>query len=111
MGWKPVETVASVADSPALTPTLPASGTLATPDLPLPEIERDRYARGREIGRGGIGRVIEAQDMVLNRTIAIKELHAPDEATRKRFVREAMITARLQHPSIVPVYEAGRRDG
>ena len=47
--------------------------------------------------------MIEAEDTILNRTIAIKELHAPDEATRKRFVREVMITARLQHPS--------RRDG
>jgi hypothetical protein len=43
---------------------------------------------------------------VLDRTIAIKEMLATDEDSRRRFVREALITARLQHPAIVPVYEA-----
>src|SRR6185369_7914107 len=42
-------------------------------------------------------------------TVAIKELaHGPSERSAGRFVREALVTARLQHPSIVPVYEAGR---
>src|SRR5262249_11533252 len=77
----------------------------------LPEVAPSRYALGAEVGRGGIGRVREAHDTVLARTIAIKELHVTDAATRRRFVREAMITARLQHPSIVPIYEAGWRNG
>ncbi len=100
--------------NPALTPTLDATtvplrgGGLQAPRERLPEIAGDRYTISDEIGRGGIGRVMRARDHILDRTIAIKELHAEDPGTRLRFVREALITARLQHPSIVPVYEAGR---
>jgi WD40 repeat protein len=76
----------------------------------LPEVAPDRYVAGSEVGRGGIGRVVRARDQVLERPVAIKELFATDEASRRRFVRETLITARLQHPSIIPVYDAGRRD-
>jgi WD40 repeat protein len=44
---------------------------------------------------------------VLDRPVALKELFSDSAAMRSRFVREALITARLQHPSIVPVYDAG----
>ena len=74
----------------------------------LPEVRAARYRMAEEVGRGGLGRVLRARDVFLDRTVAIKELHSDDEASRRRFVREALITARLQHPSIVPVYEAGR---
>jgi serine/threonine protein kinase len=58
---------------------------------------------------GGIGRIFRARDMRLGREVALKELRDPDDAYHEaRFVREAMLTARLQHPSIVPIYEAGR---
>ena len=76
----------------------------------LPAIADERYAISGEIGRGGIGRVLRARDEVLERPVALKQLFATDEASRKRFIREALITARLQHPSIVPIYEAGRRE-
>src|SRR5262245_36668921 len=59
-----------------------------------------------EIGRGGLGRVLRAVDRRLCRTVAVKVPLAP--AGERRFLREAVITARLQHPSIIPVYEAGR---
>ncbi len=71
-----------------------------------------------ELGRGGLGRVIALKDQVLGRTIALKELHR--EATRDaspraslereaRFLREARLASQLEHPGIVPIYEAGRR--
>src|SRR5262245_66048143 len=52
-----------------------------------------------------MGRITRARDRRLGRDVAIKEVLAPE--LRARFEREAMITARLQHPAIVPVYEAG----
>src|SRR5690348_12055560 len=67
----------------------------------------DRYERGPEIARGGMGRVIEAIDRRLGRSVAIKETLDADVATRLRFEREVRITARLEHPSIVPVHDAG----
>jgi serine/threonine protein kinase len=69
---------------------------------------KDRYQVTGEVGHGGVGRVLRAVDQVLDRPVALKELLAASEAMRSRFVREALITARLQHPSIVPVYDAGR---
>jgi tRNA A-37 threonylcarbamoyl transferase component Bud32 len=83
---------------------LPAAGDAAA----LPEVSPRRYRVAGEIGRGGLGRILRARDVHLDRTVALKELLADDERARRRFVREALITARLQHPSIVPVYEAGR---
>ncbi len=97
----------------------PSSGLDATlagsagPALGTPIAEArsfdDRFALGAELARGGMGRVVVALDSTLRREVAIKELiDAKDAALVQRFEREALITARLQHPGIVPVYEAGR---
>ena len=75
----------------------------------LPVVTSDRYRVAGEVGRGGLGRVLRARDEVLERTVALKELLTTDRASHRRFVREALITARLQHPSIIPVYDAGTR--
>src|SRR5205807_10659733 len=63
---------------------------------------------GAEIGHGGMGRVLSAEDRLLHRPVAIKTLLDGRGLLARRFEREALITARLQHPSIVPIYEAGR---
>ncbi|MDQ3296425.1 MAG: protein kinase [Myxococcota bacterium] len=72
----------------------------------------DRYLQVAEHARGGLGRVLRAVDKRLGRTVAVKELlrrgSASSPANEARFLREALITARLEHPSIVPVHEAGR---
>ena len=52
--------------------------------------------------------MLRAVDRRLGRTVAVKELLRHDPANEARFMREAMITARLEHPGIVPVHEAGR---
>jgi eukaryotic-like serine/threonine-protein kinase len=67
-----------------------------------------RYRILGEHGRGGLGRVARAHDVELGREIAIKELISRGPISEARFLREAVITARLEHPGIVPVYEAGR---
>ena len=76
------------------------------PDLlVLPTIDPIVFAKGAELAHGGMGRITRARDRRLGREVAIKEVLAP--YLRARFEREAMITAKLQHPAIVPIYEAG----
>ena len=87
-------------------PTLPRA---AHDMLDLPIVDGASYTIGTEIGRGGMGRVIAARDRRLRRDVVIKVLHPGAAATR--FQREALITAKLQHPSIVRVYDAGWLDG
>ena len=70
-----------------------------------------RYESGDEIGRGGMGRVVEATDTLLDRRVAVKEALTTDPELLRRFARETKITARLEHPSIVPLYDAGTVDG
>ncbi len=73
-----------------------------------PEMPADwRYTIHDEIARGGMGRVVEATDTVLGRTVAVKEALSLDPDAIARFQRETRITARLEHPSIVPVHDAG----
>lgn len=74
----------------------------------LPFVEREHYTIEGEFAKGGIGRILLARDSRLDRTVALKELLVMRGEEADRFVREVRITARLQHPSIVPVYEAGR---
>lgn len=66
-----------------------------------------RYKIDGEFARGGIGRILKARDERLDREVAVKELLSADARHRERFQREAAITARLQHPAIVPVHDAG----
>ena len=67
-----------------------------------------RYTRERLIGRGGMGEVWQARDRVLRRVVALK-VGRPElsESDALRLVREARITASLDHPGIVPVFDAG----
>ncbi len=98
--------------APPVTNELSADATMAAPVTgelpPLPEVPRTLYQTADEIARGGMGRIVAAEDRRLGRPVALKELLDPNEDSMPRFQREALITARLQHPGIVPVYEAGR---
>jgi WD40 repeat protein len=67
----------------------------------------DRYESVGEHARGGLGRIVRAVDRRLGRTVAVKELLRRNTSNETRFMREALITARLEHPGIVPVHEAG----
>jgi WD40 repeat protein len=96
------ETCREVAET--LSPTQDADGDQAT----LPEVDPGSYELGLEVARGGMGRVIAARDLRIGRPIAIKELLGRSPQLAARFEREARVTARLQHPGIVPIYEIGK---
>ena len=69
------------------------------------------YRLLKEIGAGGMGVVYLAEEERLGRLVALKVLSRSTPSTQKRFQREAEITARLQHPNIVPVYGVGESEG
>ncbi|MGW6729944.1 serine/threonine-protein kinase [Nocardia sp. NPDC055029] len=73
----------------------------------------DRYQITSPVGRGGMAEVWSGIDIRLNREIAIKVIAsdiASDSDTRRRFLREARITARLRHPGVPAVYDFGGDD-
>ncbi len=73
-------------------------------------VMKGRYELVRKLGQGGLGRVWLARDVNLRRFVALKEIsHATtaSEAIIERFKNEAEITGRLDHPSIVPIYQLG----
>ncbi|MCB9763160.1 MAG: SUMF1/EgtB/PvdO family nonheme iron enzyme [Alphaproteobacteria bacterium] len=93
---------ATVAES-CMTPWAPSP-----PEPAAPEPEGPRYADQGLLGQGGMGQVRRVLDRTLDRTTAMKVLPADSPARRvDRFLAEARITARLQHPGIVPVHELG----
>lgn len=109
---------------PAMAPTVDAPGVTSRPPpppppppLPHPSPKIDppppqlgaRFVAGTLLGTGGMGHVIEYEDTYLGRKVAVKALQTPtrgDLATMME--REARITGRLEHPNVIPVYDAGR---
>src|SRR4051795_3549842 len=64
-------------------------------------------------GQGGMGVVYRATQLGLDRTVALKVIapaFAHDEEFRGRFKREARLAASIEHPNVIPVYEAGEND-
>jgi serine/threonine protein kinase/DNA-binding beta-propeller fold protein YncE len=72
------------------------------------------YRLDEQIGRGGMAVVYRAYDLRLERQVAIKVLSpelARDEAFRQRFIRESRTAAAVDHPNIIPIFEAGEANG
>ncbi|MFJ9944462.1 serine/threonine-protein kinase [Streptomyces erythrochromogenes] len=72
------------------------------------------YRIERMIGRGGMAVVYCAKDLRLDRTVAIKLIapeRARDDTFRRRFTHESRVAASIEHPHIVPIFEAGETDG
>ncbi len=115
---------------PDVTPVVPGRSAQAKADAAKRRAEdaadasmlRDRviaafgtqYLVGDEVGRGGMAVVYAAEDVRLQRKVALKVL-PPDLAfrsdVRERFVREAQTAARLNHPNIVPIYAVHEQSG
>jgi serine/threonine-protein kinase len=95
---------------PSTTPAAPA-----TPEFEqLAAALRGQYTLIREIGRGGMGIVYLADDLKLDRRVAIKTLPphlASDPVVRERFLREARTAGSLAHPNIVPIHRADELNG
>jgi serine/threonine protein kinase len=75
-----------------------------------PELPPERYEILRPLGRGGMGAVYAANDTLLDREVAIKvsnSAHA-ESGLDERLRAEARVLARLEHPGVVPVHDAGR---
>ena len=90
----------------------------ARPAAPEPEpavsSSTDRYVRLRMLGSGGMGDVFECMDHRLGRRVAVKVLrreHEWDALAVAMLDREARVTGSLEHPNIIPVYDAGRESG
>ncbi len=77
--------------------------------LGAPSVDGGRYAIAEEIGRGGMGTVYRAHDTMLDRDVALKALRPdlPGEHYADRLRAESRVLARLEHPGIVPVHDAG----
>lgn len=79
----------------------------------MAESFESRYSLDEEIGRGGGAVVYRARDTLLDRQVAIKVLHDSKLGTegKERLLEEAKAVAKLNHPNIVTVYDAGEREG
>jgi WD40 repeat protein/serine/threonine protein kinase len=92
----------------------PSSGAGDAP-IQLPSALEDKYSVSGVIGQGGMGTVLDAKDLQIRREVAIKVLIDGDNAPPEqilRFVQEAQIQGRLEHPNICPVHELGKdREG
>lgn len=90
-------------------PAIILSGT--DPDLPsIAPLGRKRYTNVREMARGATAQLRSGFDSVIGRSVAIKSLLPEQFGNRKerrRLLREARVTAQLQHPGTVPVYDIG----
>jgi len=85
----------------------PSAG--GTPESPPPAVRgtADRYKPVKLYAIGGLGEVLLAEDVELNRPVALKRMRSDavvGAGAARRFLREAEMTARLQHPGIIPVY-------
>ena len=93
--------------------SIPRAGRQLSPYIPV-GAEIGAYRIEAFVDRGGMASIYEATDLRLNRTVALKVLgHEVSDSTdfRERFMRESRFAASLDHPNIVPIYEAGEDDG
>lgn len=100
---------------PAPPPEHP-NGPADAPSLPAGMVGRTvaGYRLENEVGRGGMAVVYRAKDLRLGRTVAVKLLApelARNEVFRQRFMHESEAAAAIDHPHIVPIFEAGENDG
>ncbi|MEU7028320.1 serine/threonine-protein kinase [Streptomyces sp. NPDC046275] len=110
MAREPHDTAPGTRARPVTSPGLPAAGR----DSGLLGRRVAGYLVEEEIGRGGMAVVYRAFDVRLERTVALKLLApelARNDTFRKRFAHESRVAAAIDHPHIVPVFEAGETEG
>src|SRR5579862_2575939 len=89
------------------------SGAIDRPTLPVGSIVAGRYCIERLIGRGGMAAVYLARDQKHGRDVALKFLVGPypDPVAVRRFLREIVTLAQLEHPHILSLYDSGEEHG
>jgi serine/threonine-protein kinase len=76
-----------------------------------PGVDFGAYTVLREIGRGGMAVVYEAEHKGLRKRVALKVLHTPADPSERRFLREGLAAARIRHEHIVEVHDTGIHEG
>ena len=86
---------------------------MTDPIAPLAAALADRYTVEREIGAGGMATVYLARDLKHDRRVAMKVLRPELGAVLgvERFLSEIQVTANLQHPNLLPLFDSGEADG
>ena len=105
------ETFCNLAQRDTITIGNTLSNAASIPRMPSTRLEEQRYSIQSEFAAGGMGVIYHAIDETLGRDIAIKQLKGPLGTTpesQARFLNEAKLTSRLQHPGVVPVYDLGQ---
>ena len=103
------DTEPASAPDPSLAPTTPPADGPAVESPSATHAPLRGYRVTELIGRGGMGEVVLAHDEQIGRDVAVKRIHREHgKEALVRFLREARIQARLEHPGIVPVYEIGK---
>ena len=101
-----------------LNPTLHQYFDLAAQDTEIPQpifddivANEERYEQGVLINQGGMKKILKITDALTGRPVAMAQLHDPENTQKvERFLREARLTAALEHPNIIPVYDIGITD-
>jgi tRNA A-37 threonylcarbamoyl transferase component Bud32 len=88
----------------------PATEPVVDDEPDLFVVRDERYRVLNRLGKGGMGEVMTVRDTTIGREVALKRIRKadPSEAIMQRFIREASIQGRLEHPAIVPVHDLGR---
>lgn len=117
--WSPNRFVSNFVNCIQCNTPIPSDATscpaCAKPTSPLESVNEalgGRYQVTSQIGKGAYGEVYKAQDVLLNRTVAIKRVRldwlgdgAQAKEVQRRFIQEAQVAAQLHHPGIVTVYD------
>ncbi len=94
---------ATAAMNTSSSPTTPS----ATGSAHTPGVASTRYELGDLLGQGGMGEVLSARDRQIGREVAVKRIRSssPSGEQLARFIREALLQGRLEHPAVVPVHD------
>ena len=104
----------SVTQMQSLRPRSVQSTGQSVPDTDTPGVSSLDYLTLDKLGEGGMGTVHLAQQVALGREVALKQIHrqsSQEPSVREEFLTEAVLTGKLEHPNIVPIYEVGESAG